>query len=108
MSDPYAELVTHLEQSVLLGSGSLSPQVRQAAANAASSCPEVLQRYVHKVATRAYTVTDEDVQQLREAGYSEDHIFELTVSAALGAGITRLKRGLASLEEGDNDAIAHS
>jgi alkylhydroperoxidase family enzyme len=68
---------------------------------------EVLYRYVQKVAKSAYTVTEEDVQLLLQAGYSEEDIFELTVSAALGAGLTRLKRGLASLEEGDDDATAH-
>ena len=37
---------------------------------------------------------DEDVEALRQAGYSEDQIFELTVSAALGAGFRRLKSAL--------------
>jgi hypothetical protein len=40
---------------------------------------------------------------LRRAGYSEDAIFEITVSAALGAGMIRLERGLAAMK-GDTDA----
>src|SRR4051794_36832372 len=39
--------------------------------------------YLTKVRDRAYTVTDEDVQALKDAGHSEDVIFELTVSAAV-------------------------
>jgi alkylhydroperoxidase family enzyme len=81
--------------------------MRQAAASTTGELPEVLSRYVEKVTKSASTVTDEDVQLLLRAGYSEDDIFELTVSVALGAGLMRLKRGVASLEEGDNDATAH-
>jgi alkylhydroperoxidase family enzyme len=46
----------------------------------------------------AYKVTDADIETLRKAGYSEDVIFELTLSAALGAGITRFDRGIAMLK----------
>ena len=60
--------------------------------------PTELQTYVKKVALYAYKVTDEDIAALRESGYSEDAIFEITVSAALGAGIARLECGLAALE----------
>jgi alkylhydroperoxidase family enzyme len=98
--------MARLQHAVLFEPGTLSSHVRQAAASMASELPEVVYKYVQKVAKSAYTVTDEDVQLLLQAGYSEEAIFELTVSAALGAGLTRLKRGLASLEEGDNDAIA--
>ncbi len=108
MSDPYAELVKLLEHTTLQGPATLSPEVRQTAARAALEEPDVVQRYVEKVAKHAYTVTDEDVQQLLKAGYSEDQIFELTVSVALGAGLTRLTKGLASLEEGDTDATARA
>ena len=53
--------------------------------------------YVNKVVERAYTVTDEDITGLREAGYTEDQIFEATVSAALGAGLVRLNSGIGAL-----------
>lgn len=108
MSDPYADLLGRLEHAVLFESGVLPPDVRQAAASTADELPEVLSKYVEKVTRFAYQVIDEDVQALLQAGYSEDAIFELTVSTALGAGLMRLKRGLASLEEGDNDATAPS
>ena len=105
MPDPFATQLDRLEQAVLFEPGSLAPQVRQAAATA-REVPEVMRTYVQKIVKYAYKVTDEDVQMLLRAGYSDDQIFELTVSAALGAGLTRLKRGLESLEEGDNDATA--
>lgn len=106
MPDPFATQMNRLEQAVLFEPGALPPQVRQAAA-IAGEVPEVMRTYVQKIVTSAYKVTDEDVQLLLQAGYSEEQIFELTVSAALGAGLTRLKRGLESLEEGENDATAH-
>ena len=40
-------------------------------------------------------VTTADIDALKAAGFSEDAIFELTVSAALGAAAGRLERGLA-------------
>jgi alkylhydroperoxidase family enzyme len=60
--------------------------------------PEALRAYVDKVALHAYKVTDRDIDELKKAGYSEDAIFEITLSAALGAGQSRLERALAALE----------
>jgi alkylhydroperoxidase family enzyme len=64
----------------------------------AGKLPAELVEYVTKVALHAYKTTDEDTDALRQAGYSEDAIFEITLSAALGAGIARLERGLAVLK----------
>jgi alkylhydroperoxidase family enzyme len=50
--------------------------------------------YLEKVRSNAYKVTDEDVQALKDSGYSEDVIFEQTVSVAVAAGLERLKAGL--------------
>ncbi len=106
MPDPFAIQMNRLGQAVLFEPGALPPQVRQAAATT-GEVPEVMRTYVQKIVKYAYKVTDEDVQLLLRAGYSEDQIFELTVSAALGAGLVRLKKGLEALEEGENDATAH-
>jgi hypothetical protein len=54
--------------------------------------PEVLTNYVDKVTLNAYKVTDHDVSALKQAGYSEDAVFEVTVNAALGAGLGRFER----------------
>ncbi len=59
--------------------------------------PSAFGPYLTKVRERAYTVTDEDVQALKDAGHSEDEIFELTVSAAVAAGLERLDAGLGAL-----------
>jgi len=50
--------------------------------------------YLDKVRRNAYKVTDEDIQALRNAGYSEDVIFEQTVSVAVAAGMNRLEAAL--------------
>ena len=39
-------------------------------------------------------MTDEDVEALRAAGFSEDEIFEQTVSAAVSEGLARLDAAL--------------
>jgi alkylhydroperoxidase family enzyme len=48
-----------------------------------------LARYLEKVRLHAYRVTDGDVQELKDAGVSEDEIFEQTVGAAIGEGLRR-------------------
>jgi len=53
--------------------------------------------YLDKVRKHAYTVTDADVQALKNAGFSDDEIFEQTVAAAVAAGLYRLERGLGCL-----------
>ena len=63
--------------------------------------PEELLTYVEKVALNAYKTTDEDVEEMKSAGYSEDEIFEITLSATLGASLARLERGLALLDGGE-------
>ena len=57
--------------------------------NTAPARPE-LAAYLEKVRTRAYTVTDADVENLKAAGLSEDEIFEQTVAAAISEGLRRL------------------
>jgi alkylhydroperoxidase family enzyme len=62
----------------------------RALASAAHPPGEALAPYLDKVCVRAYTVTDDDVDELRRAGLSEDEIFEATVSAAIAEGLRRL------------------
>lgn len=69
--------------------------------------PAELLPYVNKVALHAYKITDRDIHQLKEAGYSEDEIFEITLCAGLGAGLGRMERGLLALK-GGSDAPANS
>ncbi len=59
--------------------------------------PRELGPYLDKVRNHAYQITDADVRALKDAGFSDDEIFEQTVSAAVAAGLHRLERGLACL-----------
>jgi hypothetical protein len=65
---------------------------------ARATIPPELEAYVRKVTLYAYKVTDKDIVKLKALGYSEDDLFEITLSAALGAGRTRLECGLAALK----------
>jgi alkylhydroperoxidase family enzyme len=59
--------------------------------------PPEFAEYLEKVRLHAYKVTDADIEALQAAGYSEDEIFEHTVSAAVAAGLERLDAGLTTL-----------
>jgi alkylhydroperoxidase family enzyme len=69
----------------------------RAAAKPDRPAPPELERYLQKVRLHAYKVTDRDIDQLKAAGFTEDEIFEHTVSAAALAGLERLDAGLATL-----------
>jgi alkylhydroperoxidase family enzyme len=66
----------------------------RAAAQPGRPAPEAMASYLGKVHAHAYRVTDADVEQLREEGFSDDEIFEHTVSAAVAEGLTRLDAAL--------------
>jgi len=69
----------------------------RAAAQPDREAPSAFETYLDKVRTGAYAVTDSDVEALKAAGYSEDEIFQQTVSAAVSAGLLRLDAGLKTL-----------
>ena len=108
----YMELVERLRSSVLQGKGKTGPALRQAvaarsaelgggpAAPPGAAIPAGLRDLVEKTALHAYRITDEEIQALLQAGHSEDEIFEVALSAAVGGGLARLERGLAALEGG--------
>lgn len=56
--------------------------------------PAELEAYLDKVRLHAYKVVDRDFAELEERGYSEDELFEYTVSAAVAAGLERLDAAL--------------
>ncbi|HEU4996846.1 MAG TPA: hypothetical protein VFT29_18645 [Gemmatimonadaceae bacterium] len=96
----YDPLVTRTTHAVLETKGATPSELRWAAFHRrAEELPAALKPYVEKVARNAYKVSDEDIEGLKRAGYSEDQIFEVTVSAALGAALQRLERGLIALHE---------
>jgi alkylhydroperoxidase family enzyme len=59
--------------------------------------PAGLEPYLDAVRRHPYRIGDGDVEALKAAGFSEDELFEHTVSAAVGAGLSRLRAGLAAL-----------
>jgi alkylhydroperoxidase family enzyme len=69
----------------------------RAAAQPDRPAPAEMATYLDLVRRHAYKVTDAHVQTLKDAGFSEDEIFEQTVSAATAAGLERLDAGLRAL-----------
>ena len=55
-----------------------------------SLAPPEMAPFLEKVRDRAYAVVDRDIDELKEAGFSEDAIFEQTVAVAIGEGLRRL------------------
>lgn len=110
MTNQYPPAIQHLANAILTTPGDADAYLRHAVeARAAqlggrsttenrAEIPPELMRYIDKVALHAYKVTDADIEALRQAGYSEDAILEITLSAAIGAGLSRLERGLKALE----------
>jgi alkylhydroperoxidase family enzyme len=97
MSDRYEAARKMLEDAVLRGPGKSDVKVREAVANGGETRPE-LAALVEKMERHPKDVTDEDIAALK-AKYSEDEIFELVVSTALGASRRRLLAGLRALED---------
>jgi alkylhydroperoxidase family enzyme len=89
-------VIEQLQKAVLSGPGELTPELRRAAAEG-GPLPDEAARYRDTVERHAYRVVDADVDALREAGWSDEAIFELTLAAALGAGLRRLDAGLRAL-----------
>ncbi len=98
-----------LVEAVLTSPGATDPDLRRAiearcAEMAGCSrdepvrVPPEFEKCVEITAKNAFRITDEEVAALRQRGYSEDAIVEITLSAALGAGIGRLEQGLAALQ----------
>jgi alkylhydroperoxidase family enzyme len=77
----------------------VADSIEQLRANVAAALPEpaALASYLDKVRSRAYTVTDADLDALKDSGLSEDVIFEHTVAAAIAEGLRRLDAGLGAI-----------
>ncbi len=61
--------------------------------------PENLVRYVDSIARHAADVTDQDIKDLLDAGWSEADVFEVTVVASIAAGNGRLRIAWSALAE---------
>lgn len=97
IDDPYAALRERVFANVLDGPGESDAAVRRAAAEGVGATAE-LQRLVDKIERHAHRITDEDIASLQRV-HGDDALFEIVVSAAIGASRRRLEAGLRALEE---------
>jgi alkylhydroperoxidase family enzyme len=86
-----------LIRRILEGDGKASPSDRRAAFNN-SGLAQPLGALVDKVARHPSTVSDVDFIVARQAGLTEDQLFEIVVSAAVGAATRQHDTALAALE----------
>jgi hypothetical protein len=91
-----------LVDRVLNAKGRASPEQRARAFNNAD-VPPPLGALIDKVATRPTRVTDADFAAAKAAGFSDDQVFELVISAAVGKSARLYEAGLAALAEATID-----
>jgi hypothetical protein len=96
MNDRFASFRQVTAHALLKSPGTTPEALRQAIAD--GNPPPELTTLVQKIRTRAYTVTDQDVDALRSR-YTEDQLFEIIVSAVFGAASDRLAAAHRALEE---------
>ena len=96
MNDRFGSLRNATAAALLNGPAATSPELRQAIAD--GNPPPELTTVVDKVRSRAFTVTDQDLDQLRSR-YTEDQLFEIVLCAAFGAANERLATAHRALEE---------
>jgi hypothetical protein len=99
MGERFGAMRAALESAVLETPGETSPEERRRAMKGEAATPE-LAAFLERVQQHAYRITDEEVAALRAAGHGDDRIFELLLSAALGAAEARLSAGLRALKGG--------
>jgi hypothetical protein len=97
IEDPHAGLRDRVLASVLQGPGESNPALRASVADG-SEVPSDLHGLVDKIHRHAYQVTDADIAPL-QAKYGDDPMFEIVVSASLGASRNRLLAGLEALDK---------
>jgi hypothetical protein len=95
--DPHAGLRDRVLETVLKGPGESLPAIRLAAAEGTGVSAD-LQTLVDEIHRHAYNVTDADLSGA-QAKYGDDQMFEIVVSAALGASRQRLLAGLDALDK---------
>ena len=88
--------VARLIASILGTPSALDAPRREAAARGDLEGPAGA--LARKVRDASHTNTQEDYNTLKAAGFTEEQLFELTVSAALGAARERLDSALAALQ----------
>jgi len=96
----YDAYVQQLKDALTAPDGDTAAALRRALLEGRmSEAPAAIGPYVDKVRRQAWNVTDEDVDALKRAGYTEDQIFEVTCCTAIGASFTRLERAMSVVRE---------
>ncbi len=96
MDDRFASYRNSTADALLNKAGATPAELRQAIAQ--GNPPPELMSLVQKIRSRAYTVTDQDLDQLRSR-YSEDQLFEIIVAAAFGVAQEQLAAARRALED---------
>jgi hypothetical protein len=86
-----------LVSRILDGDGSASRADRRSAFDDAG-LKGPMKSLISQVATHAHSVTDADITAVRASGVSEDHIFEMVVSAAIGQATRQYNMALSALD----------
>jgi alkylhydroperoxidase family enzyme len=97
MNDAAGTLRKAVVERALTGAGTTTPADRRAAFDN-RDVPEAARGLIDKVTKNAWKVTDEDVAKAKQAGLSDDQVFELSVAAALGQSTRQLDAALALLD----------
>ncbi|HVH89387.1 MAG TPA: hypothetical protein VM912_21910 [Terriglobales bacterium] len=92
----FAQARIALIMRILEGDGKVSRTQRRNAFDN-TDLVEPLKMLIHKVATHACKVTDEDIIAVRAFGLSEDEIFEIIVCAAIGQASRQYDTAFAAL-----------
>jgi alkylhydroperoxidase family enzyme len=96
MDDRFQESRDATAAALLQTPATTPRELREAVAN--GQPPAELAALIQKIRTRAYTVTDRDIDALRSA-FTEDQLFEIIVAGAFGAARDRLSSALKAVEE---------
>jgi len=96
MDDRFANLRNATKGAVFDGGGQTPSELRRAVGTGAA--PPNLATLVQKIRSRAYTVTDADIEGLR-GQFSDDQLFEIIVAATFGAASERRMAAFRALEE---------
>lgn len=94
-----------LVNRVVEGPGQAPPDQRARAFDNAN-LPEPLRVVLDKVATTSTQVTDADFARARDAGFTDDQLFELVICAAVGQSTRQYDAGLDALAEARADTQA--
>lgn len=95
-----AEIFEALHARVVTGAGVTTPAERAAAAGTgADGVPAPFLAILERVRKAAYKITDADIDALKQAGLSDDAIYELTIATTAGVAKRRRDAAMAAIAE---------